>query len=228
MRAAVLFSGGKDSTLAAFLAKKAGAGIRCLVSMFPVNKESYMFHHPNIGLTRMQAESMGTPIITKDTAGEKEKELLDLERSLLGIRDDIDSVVSGAVASEYQRSRISGICSKLGLESVTPLWHKDPLELWKLCLDNGFKVMITAVACEGLNKTWLGRVIDEKGLAELKRLSEKHRFHLSGEGGEFETLVLDCPLFKKRIQVIKAKAEWSVDSGTYVIEKAGLKQVNGS
>ena len=224
MRAAVLFSGGKDSTLAAYEAKQSGFDIRYLVSIMPKSKESYMFHHPNIELTKIQAKMMGIPIITRATAGEKEIELRDLELALESIKGGIDCVVSGAVASEYQKKRVDSVCGRLGLRSHAPLWHRDPLEMWRFCLDNGFKIMITGVACDGLGKEWLGRIIDEHGLDELKRLSEKFRFHPSGEGGEFETLVIDCPMFKKGMKIERKEIEWDekTDSGMMVI--LGVKQ----
>lgn len=222
MRAAILFSGGKDSTLALFEAKRKGVEIEYLVSLFPKRSDSYMFHYPNVELAKRQAELMGIPIITRTTPGEKERELLDLEEALGSVKDKIDCVISGAIASEYQKSRIDRICKKLKLRSFAPLWHRDPLELWRMCLDNGFRVMITAVACEGLDKSWLGRVIDEGSFKELEKLSERYRFHLGFEGGEAETLVTDCPLFKKALTVGKTRKEWDeeTDSGHLLIEKA--------
>lgn len=221
MRAAILFSGGKDSTLAAYEARQSGFDIRYLVSILPKSKESYMFHHPNIELTKIQAKLMGIPIITRATEGEKEIELGDLEEALESIKESIDCVVSGAVASEYQKNRVDSICGKLGLKSQAPLWHRDPLEMWRFCLDNGFKVMITAVACDGLGKQWLGMVIDDQNLKELQSLSDRHRFHLGGEGGEFETLVIDCPLFKKPMDVNESRIEWDnkTNSGYLIIEE---------
>jgi len=221
MKAAVLFSGGKDSTLALHLAMKEGHDIVCLLSMIPESKESYMFHHPNAEFTIVQAESMGIPIITKKTKGEKEKELKDLENLIGSVKGEVGCIVSGAIASEYQKSRIEKICKKLGLKSVTPLWHKDPEEVWKTALDEGFEIMIAAVACDGLGKDWLGKTIDRKSLSELKKLSEKHRFHLGGEGGEFETFVLDGPVFKRPLEVRKGRAEWDskTKSGYFVIEE---------
>ncbi len=223
MRAAVLFSGGKDSTLAAYEARQSGSDIRYLVSMLPKSQESYMFHHPNIGLTKVQAKLMGIPIVTRTTRGEKEIELGDLELALASIQKDVDSVVSGAVASEYQKSRVDAICGRLGLKSHAPLWHRDPLEMWSFCLDKGFRVMITAVACDGLGKRWLGRVVDEENLKDLKKLSDKHRFHIGGEGGEFETLVIDCPMFKKPMKVDEKRIEWDdkTNSGFLVVEETG-------
>jgi predicted ATP pyrophosphatase (TIGR00289 family) len=190
--------------------------------MISENPESYMFHHPNVEWTPLQAESMSIPIITKRTTGRKEEELKDLEDVLGELRPGIDGVVSGALASEYQKSRIDETCRKLGLKSLAPLWGMDPEEHWSNLLKAGFEVIMTAVACEGLGKEWLGRKVDGKALAELKRLSEKHRFNLAGEGGEFETFVLDCPLFRNRLDVIKADVIWKDDSGVYLIKKLAL------
>jgi len=220
MRAAVLFSGGKDSTLALYEALRKGYDVKYLLTVFPESKESYMFHYPNIEITRKQAKSAGIPLKTGDTKGEKEKELEDLERLIESVKNEIDTIVSGAIASEYQKSRVDKICDKFKLKSFAPLWKRDPLILWKTCLDNGFKVMITSVACEGLGKEWLGRMITSDNFEELKKLSKRYRFHIGGEGGEFETLVLDCPVFKKRINVVKARKDWHDDSGVYEIEKA--------
>jgi len=224
MRVCVLFSGGKDSTLAAYEAMKDGHEIACLVSVISKSPESYMFHYPNIRLAKLQAKAMGFKIFTKETEGEKEKELKDLEDILRTVKKDekIEGVVAGALASKYQNTRIGRVCRKLGLKVITPLWMKDPEERWKSLLGYGFRVLITATACEGLNESWLGIEVKRSNLGRLVALSKKHRFHLGGEGGEFETFVFDGPIFKKKIGIKTAKAEWEYDSGFYIIEKAVL------
>ncbi|MFC2143993.1 diphthine--ammonia ligase [Candidatus Aenigmatarchaeota archaeon] len=199
MKVVVLFSGAKDSTFAIYKAKQIGHEITSLVTLIPENPESYMFHHPNAEWTTMQAESMGIPIMIKKTAGEKEKELDDLESVLREAKKKhgIGGVVSGALASKYQKSRIDGICERLGLEPLAPLWGTDPEEHWNNILGAGFEVIITAVASDGLGKEWLGRKIDTKALQELKTIGQKYGFNLAGEGGEFETFVLNGPIFRK-------------------------------
>jgi len=107
---------------------------------------------------------------------------------------------------------------------ISPLWHKEPEELWRSIIHHGFKVMIIAVACEGLDQSWLGKVIDKGSLDQLLIKSRKHRFHPCGEGGEFETLVIDGPIFQKRIEIKNANPVWEYNSGFYVIEKAELKE----
>jgi len=224
MKLAALFSGAKDSTFAIYKAMQAGHEIECLVSLASENPESYMFHYPNVKWTKMQAEAMGIPIIMRETAGEKEKELEDLRRILHEIKSDegIQGIVSGALASRYQKSRIDKICEELGLKPLAPLWGKNPEKHWEDILESGFEVIVTTVACEGLGREWLGRRINDEALLELKNLSEKHGFNLAGEGGEFETFVLDGPIFKKKLKILKAERVWEGDSGSYLIKRLEL------
>ncbi len=219
MKLAALISGGKDSLYAVYLARKEGHDIRYLLSMKPRRSDSYMFHHPNIGLTEIQAKLMEIPLLVEETEGEKEKELKDLERLIFRVKSDVDGILSGALASNYQKERIDRICKKFGLESVSPLWHIDPEKYWRDLLTADFRIMITAISAEGLDESWLGRIIDEKAIDELKELNRKFRIHLGFEGGEAETLVLDCPMFKKEIRVVEAKKEWDGQSGTYIVSR---------
>lgn len=225
MRLAALFSGGKDSTYALYLASKEHE-IKYLVSIISENPESYMFHTQNIELTKIQAELIGLPIIIRVTKGEKEKELKDLQEALGSIRKEIDGVVCGAIESEYQRSRVARICERLELKCLTPLWKKDPFDLLKDMLNAGFKIMIVAVGAAGLTKEWLGRIIDFRCLEELAELNKKYKIHIAGEGGEFETFVLDCPLFAKRIEIENYEIVWDkkTSSGGLLIKKVRLSE----
>jgi diphthine-ammonia ligase len=222
MKAVVLFSGGKDSTFAMYKALKMGMHVKCLLSMVPESKESYMFHFPNMDMTGLQAKAIGIQLLTKTTKGVKEDELIDLLDALATLKGVADVVVAGAVASSYQKLRVEKVAAKLGYRVYAPLWNKEPEELWKQMLKLGFKIMMAGVACDGLGKEWLGRVIDEEAFKELKKLSKKYRFHLSGEGGEFETLVLDGPLFKRRLEILEGHREWDGSSGFYIVDKAKL------
>ncbi len=203
MKAAILFSGGKDSTYAAYLAKQAGYELTCLISIFSKNKESYMFHTPSIEQVKSQAEVMNLPIIIRETEGEKELELKDLEKAIKKAKEkyNVDTIVTGALHSEYQASRIHAICDKLELKCFNPLWHKDEISYLKELVDNKFRIIITGVFAYPLDKSWLGRIIDNKFIDEVKQLKDKYKIHAAGEGGEFETFVLDCPLFKHELKI---------------------------
>lgn len=221
MKVGVLVSGGKDSLYALYLAfQDPNLDVSCLLTILPEREDSYMFHHPNARLTSLQAEAMSLPLYVKRSSGIKEVELQDL--GMLIESAGVDAVVTGALASEYQRKRMVDICKGRGIVCMSPLWARDPLELWNEELDLGFEVLITSVSAEGLDERWLGRRIDHAGLKELVRLSEKHRFHIGFEGGEAETFVLDMPMFKKRIEVIEADVEWDGVRGVYIIREARL------
>lgn len=224
MKAAVLFSGGKDSTLAVYKALEMGWDVKYLVSIHSRNPHSYMFHVPNIHLDNILAEALGIPLVRVDTPGKKEEELKDLHQILLDLKNHgIEAIFSGALSSTYQKSRIEGICQELGLESVAPHWHRDPKEYMQEILSLGFQVIITAVAAEGLDETWLGREINQETLAELQVLHEKYGIHLAFEGGEAETLTLDGPIFKKKVIIQESEKIWQVDSGQLTVKKATLE-----
>lgn len=224
MKAAVLFSGGKDSTMAVYKAIEDGWQVEYLLSMHSANPHSYMFHVPNIHLTQLLSQALEIPLIERETPGEKEDELEDLKNALLELKSrGADAIFTGAIASQYQKSRIDNICQEIGLESHAPLWHQDPEDYMREVLKLGFEVMITSVAAEGLNESWLGKVIDEDMLDELKELHEKHGLHMAFEGGEAETLVINGPIFKKKLHILKSKNVWNKDSGYLMIENAILE-----
>jgi diphthine-ammonia ligase len=225
MKAAVLFSGGKDSTMAIYKAMEDDWKVEYLLSMHSENPHSYMFHVPNIHLTQLLSQAMEVPLIQAKTPGEKEEELEDLCNALTDLKHrGIEAVFTGAIHSEYQKSRIDSLCKEVGLESIAPLWHRDPLDYMQEVVDLGFKVMITSVSAEGLDESWLGRIIDEDLLEELKGLHKKYGLHMAFEGGEAETLVLDGPIFKKKLNILDSEKIWEVDSGYLVIKDAELDE----
>lgn len=219
MRLAALVSGGKDSTYALYAALEGGHEVEVLVAMAPPSPESYMYHYPNMHIMPLYAEACGIPLVMEPTSGEEEKELDDLERVLSGL--DVEGVCTGAVASVYQKSRIERVCDGLGLDVLSPLWGCDPraklLEVAQL-----MDIIIVRVSAMGLEREWLGRTLDQRAARELIYLSELYGIHPMGEGGEYETLVLDAPFFSKRIDVISASSTWERDSGTYVVDDAQL------
>lgn len=202
-KCAVLFSGGKDSCMAAYLAKQKGYNLSCLISVYSKNKESYMFHTPSIKRTKQQAKVMKIPLIVQKTKGKKEEELKDLEKAIKKAKDKfgIETIVTGAIKSVYQKSRIQKICDKLDLQCFNPLWNKDELEYLNDLINAKFKIIIVGVFAYPLNKEWLGKEINNIFIEQARKLNKEYQIHLAGEGGEFETFVLDCPLFKKPLEV---------------------------
>ncbi len=225
MKSVILYSGGKDSTMAVYESLKNGDDIYALLAMVSRNEESYMFHVPDIHMVDYCSAAMEIPSIDVLTDGVKEEELADLEKMLERLKEKgVDAVYSGALESEYQKSRIDGICERLGLISIAPLWHRNPVEYMKEIVDSGFEVMITSVSAYGLDEKWLGKIITRDSLEELFKLSKKYGIHPAFEGGEAETLVLDAPFYDRKIVVDEADINWHFDSGTYDIRKAHLEE----
>jgi diphthine-ammonia ligase len=220
MNVAVLISGGKDSALAFYRALRLRYNVEYLVTMIPRRPDSWMFHYPNIRLTELFAEAANIPLAKAETSGVKEEELEDLESLLRTL--NVEGIVSGGISSQYQKTRIEGICRKLGLKSITPLWQEDPLKLVNEVIGLGFHVIVTGVYAHGLDRGWLGRTIDQEALEDLVELNRKFQISIVGEGGEYETLVLDAPFFKKKIQIHKARIVWEGSSGYLLIEEARL------
>jgi ABC transporter with metal-binding/Fe-S-binding domain ATP-binding protein len=206
MKVGVLFSGGKDSCMSAWIAKKKKHELSCLITLESENPDSYMFHTPSISKTKLQAKVMNLPLIIKKTKGIKEEELKDLEAAINAAiaKYEIQGIVTGALYSEYQRSRIKEICKNLGVKCLNPLWHKNEIKYLNELIKNKFEVIITGIAAYPLDASWLGKVIDRSFVKEAKQLQKEHQIHPAGEGGEFETFVVNCPLFERRLNVTGA------------------------
>lgn len=224
MRLAALVTGGKDSILSLYRAQKMGHSIDVLATMISETDDSYMFHFPNIRLTDHISRALEIPLVTAQTCGIKEKELQDLKKLLSSL--DVDGVVSGAIQSSYQKERIEKICTELGLESVTPLWNENPLKIMEELIDLKFKVIIIGVFAYGLDKNWLGKEITTETLQKLLELNKQYQISLVGEGGEYESLVLDGPIFKKRLEIIKTTVSYENNRGVLSIKEARLVDKN--
>ena len=225
MKLGVLFSGGKDSTLALLRAME-HEEVVCLISVISRNSESFMFHTPNISLTKLQAEAIGLPLVEQVTEGVKEEELADLKKAIeAAVRQyNIEGVVTGAIESVYQATRVQKICSELSLWCFNPLWKKDQEELVKEVISEGFEAIIGGIFAYPLTKDFLGRKITPKVLKELVAMRDKYSISPSGEGGEIETSVLDAPFFGKRIIIEDFEVAGEEHSATFIIRKARLEK----
>jgi len=219
MRLASLLSGGKDSVYAAHLMQKEHK-LAYMVSMKPENPESYMFHTVNIEITRLQSEAGGIPYVEAKTKGVKEEELDDLKETLSNL--EIDGVITGAIASKYQADRINRLCDQLGLTHFSPLWGREREELLNKMLDSGMEIIFSAVAAHGLDQGWLGEPLTQERIIKLRELNDRFGVDMCGEGGEYESLVVDAPWFTRRIQIQDAESTWDGVSGRYEIKKAQL------
>jgi len=196
---AVLSSGGKDSSAAIWWAQCKGWDVTHLVTMLVDGDDSWMFQIPGTSLVQHQAKLCECDWLPVRTQGIAEAEVEDLKVALSKLK--IDGIVSGAIRSDYQKTRLERMCHELNIISFTPLWHQSSISHMTNLVSNGFKVMITGVSCEGLGSEWLGCILDNDSLGELSRLADKYRFHVDGEGGEYETLVISGPHMKGELNL---------------------------
>jgi diphthine-ammonia ligase len=225
MKLGVLFSGGKDSTLALHMAQEKEE-IECLITLRSKNLESYMFHTPNIDLSALQSEALGIPIVTRETEGKKEDELADLQEAIAEAQRTfhIKGIVTGAVESVYQAQRVQRICNRLDLWCFNPLWKHNQKALLEELVEKHFNVIISGIFAYPLDESWLGKQIDPNIIRKLVALQREIGLSPSGEGGEIETTVLDAPLFKKRIEILDYKVEAKGNSGVFRIKETRLIQ----
>lgn len=217
MRVASLFSGGKDSTYALFVAQQMGWSVESLVTIVP-ESDSMMFHFPNIELTRIHSEALDIPLIVEKTKSREELDVL--EEALADL--DVEGLVLGAIASDYQHTRINEVCHKIGLRTFAPLWRRSQETVLRDEATAGFEIVIVGVSAEGLTEKWLGTRLSRENLEEFIALSRKARFNVSGEGGEYETLVLDGPNFHSRAQIDAATTHWDGRRGLYEVQRVTL------
>ena len=225
MKLASLFSGGKDSAYAIYVAKKQGHEIKCLLSVFPKSDESHLLHHPNIQWTKLQSESMNIPqLTTTSNSDQTDDELIILESLLQTAKEQyqIEGLVHGGIKSKFQKDKFENICSKLNLIVIAPLWGTDPEKYMNELLDSNFDFILATVSSDGLDDSWLGKVISKSDVVTLKSLSEKFGFNLNFEGGEAETFVIDCPLFTHSIKINQSQKNWDGYRGRFEIVDAEL------
>lgn len=226
MKLAALFSGGKDSTFAIYQARQEGHDIACLVTIFPLSDESQFLHYPNLTMTRLQAQSMKLPQLSSHTISDDTTiEISELEFLLEQAKQvfGIEGIVHGGILSEFQKNHFEDTCNKLNLKIISPLWGMDQKQYMKKLIQLHFKYIITSVSSDGLDDSWLGREITTNDVDTLEKLSLKHGFNLSFEGGEAESLVLGCPLFSSPLKIIKSNKIWDGYRGRFEITEAILE-----
>ena len=228
MKLAALYSGGKDSTFAISCAKEMGHRVACLITMYPRADDSALFHYPNSWVTAYLADAMQIPIMGFPVSGRsKEDEMNALEEAIVQVKSlyGIEGIVHGGISSNYQKQAFEQVCMRQGIAAVAPLWNSDsdPEAYITRLIDRGFHIIIAGVSAMGLDNKWLGREIDKESITKLVSISKKCGLNLTFEGGEAETLVIDCPLYlKKKLQINAATTHWDGQRGIFEILDVAL------
>ena len=192
MKAAALFSGGKDSLYAVHLVEKQGVNVDHLISLLPTLPWPSP-HAENMESLKMLAESMGKHHIIVDCR--QEEALVEVLKSL-----NVDALVAGDIDVEEHVTAFEIICKKAGMKLLEPIYGRNTSELFDEIFGSGFKALITGVNLKYLGEEWLGFVISKETSAEF--LSKIGNVDPLGENGEFHTLVLECQLYSKTFNVV--------------------------
>lgn len=215
-------SGGKDSTFNMMKCVEAGHEIVALANLYPSDGQeeldSYMYQSVGHDVIGAYAECMQLPLYRRPITGkpcnlafdyvptesDEVEDLYELIREVKEAHPDVEAVSSGAIFSSYQKNRVENICERLGLVSLAYLWEREQKALLTEMIDSGLQAILIKVATYGLDGNDLGKSLGEMR-EKLFRLEAAVKVNVCGEGGEFESLTLDCPLFKRRLVIDESR-----------------------
>ena len=221
-----LLSGGKDSNYALYTALKEGMEPACIITVFPLREDSWMFHAINVDIALLQTKAMGLEdrVVKVEVSGEKEVEVDELEKAVSRAlaEKSFDTIVVGAIASRYQYERIRRIAGKLGLEVYAPFWGADQEAYMRRLVDEGFVFILTRIAAAGLPSRYLGRPVTRSIVEEIIERARKYSLNPALEGGEGETIVIDAPHYMDKICIKGKRRSVTEFEHNLVIEKAWL------
>lgn len=214
------WSGGKDCCLACFRAITSGLKVSYLVNMVTEDGERSRSHGLAAKWLQMQSQAIHIPLIQHratraDYEAEFKNVLLDLKQKGVteGVFGDIDVV--------EHRQWIERVCSELGIIPRFPLWREDQNKLLTEFISSGFEAVIVATKAELMGEEWLGRRLDKDFITDLTSLNN---ITPCGEAGEFHTLVIDGPLFEKRMEIMEATKVLREGHWFWEITKCQLSQ----
>ncbi|MCI4331653.1 MAG: diphthine--ammonia ligase [Thermoplasmata archaeon] len=216
-----LVSGGKDSLYSAYLFDAQGGSVDELLTLKPSDPSSWMFHTPNLAMVELQARAWGKRYreVSVEGTGE-DAELAALRTALAGSRG---WVTAGAIASSYQWARLSRICFELSRPLFAPLWGKEAGRVVREEVGAGLDIRLVHLAAEGLGPDLIGRRLDLAMLSRLERRSTDGRgLHVAGEGGEYETLVVDAPFWSSRIGLDETQITREASVTSLTVRRATL------
>ena len=237
MRIIGLLSGGKDSLFAVGKALEQGHELVCVANLYAkAEADSFMFQTAGTNCLAALAQALDVPLVSRaltlasvntelNYTFTQQDEVEDLYNLLYAVKlkfPQAEAVVSGAVLSSYQRNRVENVCGRLGLVSISPLWKYDQMQMLNEMTEKGYKAVICKISAMGLLEKHLGQNVFGY-ISQFAELKSKYGFHVAGEGGEYETLVVDAPIMKKRLILEETEV---VSTGNSVYSPYGYLVVN--
>ena len=241
MKFAGLISGGKDSIFSIQTLINQGHTLVCVGNVAPPKKfkemDSYMYQSAGNEIIPLIAQCLDVPFYQVTTTGKaliqdleysktQNDEVEDLFRLIEIMKKnhpEIKGISSGAIASTYQKNRVENLCGRLELKSLAPIWKLDFKPLLKNMINSGIHAILARVCSYGLKEKHLGKTLKELN-EYLEKLHDKFDVNCCGEGGEYETLVLDAPIYKKKLIIVESEIDVHLDNGIQYVAKLIIKK----
>ncbi len=204
MKVAILYSGGKDSTFAIDAVMKKGWEIAYLLSVKPTRKDCFLFHYATVEHTKSLAEILGIKhILTSCDVADPVQEA-NIVKEII-VKNPVDAVVLGGVGLQVtQLTSIQKALLPYGIETFAMHAGEEHDKVMLEAIKAGYEIIITQVASDGL-AGWLGKRLTLENFEKFKSDSKKFGFHVGGEGGYYDTLVVDGPIFSKKLSLGEMK-----------------------
>ena len=197
------WSGGKDSCLACYKATQQGYQIKYLLNFISKEFKRCCFHGIEAPLIKLQAELIGIPLVQKEVTADMQKYEEEFKEAVEALKSEgINKMVFGDIFLLDRINWLERVSKEIGIMPIVPLWNKKPENIIEEFIDLGFKALVVSCQADKFGKDFIGRYIDKKMVAELK----SRNICPAGENGEFHTLVVDGPIFKKPIKIGKSAA----------------------
>jgi len=215
---AASWSGGKDCCLALYRAMEKGANVKCLLNMVASGSGRCCFHGLDSGILRCQSDSMGIPLVQKDVRDDMAGYEKDFKEAVSGI-SGIGGIVFGDIYLDEHRKWVERVCADMGLNAIEPLWNENTSGVAEAFVREGFEAVVISCAADKFGREFVGRSYDLKMVREL----ESRGICPCGENGEFHTLVVDGPIFRKKVRILDAEPvlrdgfwkHWALDIRKY-------------
>ncbi len=181
------WSGGKDSTLACYLAMQRGIKVSHLVHFDRPNN----LHGVDPAMIGLQAELAGIPLVQKRVPmSDFEREFRSTVRELKDA--GVGGMVFGDIYLEPHKEWVDRTCAELEISAEEPLWGMNTERIMEDFFACGFETIVASGDQKLIGKEWIGRRMDAAFIAYLK----SRKLDVCGESGEFHTFVVSGPLFK--------------------------------
>ena len=196
------WSGGKDSCLACYKAIQQGYRVDYLLNFISREHKRCCFHGIDAALVKLQAELIGIPLVQKEVTADMQKYEEEFKEAVVALKEEgINKMVFGDIFLLDRINWVQRVCKEIDITPIVPLWNTKPEHIIEEFIDCGFKALVVSCQADKFSDDFIGRSIEKDMIMELNAKN----ICPCGENGEFHTLVIDGPLFKRGIKILESE-----------------------